>query len=213
MALLAALILPQVRVTRVDQLPLRTTDLVTWLRTRMLCLRPDAHIAVGIASARRMEDFYALGRKTVLTIYNGVPDLEPQTKSSVPPDLGRSRLRAVSVGRLDLMKGHDLLLQAIAQIEAVELVILGEGAYRPALEQMVTDLNLSQRVALPGWSHQPRQALEQFDIVVQPSRSEGFPLTVAEAMLAALPVIATQVGSIVEAIEDGKTGLRLPLTV
>lgn len=55
--LIAALTLPNSRVVRVDQLPLRTTDAISLWRTRLLCLRVDAHVAVGQASARQMEDF------------------------------------------------------------------------------------------------------------------------------------------------------------
>jgi len=59
--LVAALTLPGQGVVRVDQLPLRTTDALDLWRTRALSLRVDAHVAVGEARARRMEDFYALG--------------------------------------------------------------------------------------------------------------------------------------------------------
>ena len=80
--LTVALSLPKTRVVRVDQLPLRTTDALTLWRTRLLSLRVDAHIAVGEASARRMEDFYALGRGSVQSIPNGVPDFSGASNST-----------------------------------------------------------------------------------------------------------------------------------
>lgn len=202
--LAAALMLPQVRVVRVDQLPLRTTDLLTWLRTRFLCLRVDAHVAVGKTCGQRMEDFYALGRGTVRSIPNGVPD---RGKLAFPPPT-TDCLRVGSIGRLDAMKGHDLLLRAIAQVDRTQLVIWGEGAYRPALEQLATELGIGDRVELPGWIEHADD-LSEFDVIVQPSRSEGFPLTMVEAMLAARPMIAADVGSVSEAIIDGKTGLLI----
>ncbi|MCY7320291.1 MAG: glycosyltransferase, partial [Phormidesmis sp. CAN_BIN36] len=55
----------------------------------------------------------------------------------------------------------------------------------------------------------PRDHLAEFDVVAMPSRSEGFPLAMVEAMLAARPVITTRVGSMPEAIIDGKTGLLI----
>lgn len=202
-ALAAALMLPNTRVVRVDQLPLRTTDLIMWWRTRVLSLRVDAHVAVGEASARLMEDFYALGRHTVLSIPNGVPDLanDPQ-----PPALKPNGIRIGSVGRLDAMKGHDVLLRAIAQVDGVELAIVGEGSKRVALEKLAVELGVSDRVKLLGWLDNPRTYLPEFDIFVQPSRSEGFPLAIVEAMLAARPIVATRVGSIAEAVIDGETG-------
>ncbi|MBD2775335.1 glycosyltransferase [Iningainema tapete] len=204
--LFAALTLPNARVVRVDQLPLRTTDAVKLWRTRALSLRVDAHVAVGEASARRMEDFYALGRGTVISIPNCVP--EPPN----PPNIGgqgeppQGGITIGSVGRLDAMKGHDILIRAIAQLEGVRVVILGEGEQRVALEKLATELGVKERVFLPGWVDNPRVHLPEFDIFAMPSRSEGFPLAVVEAMLASLPVVATSVGSIPEAVKDDETG-------
>ncbi|NEQ23216.1 MAG: glycosyltransferase [Microcoleus sp. SIO2G3] len=202
--LAAALSLPNLRVVRVDQLPLRTTDAVQLWRTRALSLRVDAHVAVGVASARRMEDFYALGRHSVHSIPNGVPDVPAPRSPCVKPD---EMLVVGSVGRLDRMKAHDVLLRAIAPIDNLRAVIVGEGAERKALEQLADDLGIRDRVELRGWSDHPRSQLAEFDIFALPSRSEGFPLAIVEAMLAACPTVATRVGSIPEAVTDGKTGL------
>jgi glycosyltransferase involved in cell wall biosynthesis len=207
--LFAALTLPNARVVRVDQLPLRTTDAIKLWRTRALSLRVDAHVAVGEASARRMEDCYALGRGTVISIPNCVPDLADDGEK---PEAGRGvgseegSIVIGSVGRLDAMKGHDVLIRAIAQVEGVRVVILGEGGQRQALEKLAADLGVSDRIHLAGWTDQVRSQLPQFDIFAMPSRSEGFPLAVVEAMLAARPVVATRVGSVAEAVSDGKTG-------
>jgi glycosyltransferase involved in cell wall biosynthesis len=204
--LTAALMLPRVRVVRVDQLPLRTTDAIALWRTRAISLRVDAHVAVGQASAQRMEDFYALGRGSVLSIPNGVPDLGPPDPLPVRTD---GQLVVGSVGRLDLMKAHELLLQAIAPLQGVKLVILGEGEQRTALEKLAFNLGISDRVSLPGWVDNPRSQLSGFDVVALPSRSEGFPLAIVEAMLAARPVVATRVGSVPEAVLHGETGLLI----
>ena len=203
--LFAALTLPNVRVVRVDQLPLRTTDAIALWRTRMLSLRVDAHVAVGAASARRMEDFYALGRGTVISIPNCVPDIGAKPPS-VRPD---GDIVVGSVGRLDLMKAHDILLRAIAKVEGVRLVILGEGEQRPALEKLAVDMGVSDRIDLLGWVDDPRAYLHEFDVIALPSRSEGFPLAIVEAMLAARPVVATRVGSVSEAVTDGETGILI----
>ncbi len=199
-ALTAALMIPNTKVVRVDQLPLRTTDAIELWRTRFLALRVDAHVAVGKASAQRMEDFYALGRNSVISIPNGVPDLgEPQATTAKTMTVG-------SIGRLDAMKAHEILLKAIAKVENVNAVILGEGAERSNLEQLAIDLGIQDRVQLLGWVEDPRSYLSQFDVVAMPSRSEGFPLAMVEAMLAARPVIATRVGSMPEAVIDSVTG-------
>lgn len=203
--LAAALALPGARVVRVDQLPLRTTDLGLLLRTRMLCLRLDAQVAVGEASARRMEDFYALGRGTVRSVINGVPDVECDRVPRLPLTPGRCIIGCV--GRLDAMKGYDVLLRAIALVEGTEVAILGEGVQRQALEDLAQTLGVRDRVRFCGWVESPRAYLPQFDLFTQPSRSEGFPLAIVEAMLAARPVVATRVGSVAEAVKDNETGL------
>lgn len=205
--LFAALTLPNARVVRVDQLPLRTTHAITLWRTRTLSLRVDAHVAVGEASARRMEDFYALGRGSVISIPNCVPDLAEKPKS--PPIRPDGEILVGSVGRLDLMKAHDLLIRAIAIVKGVRVVILGEGEQRSALEKLAVDLGVSDRVDLLGWVDDPRTYLAHFDVIALPSRSEGFPLAVVEAMLAARPVVATRVGSVPEAVTEGETGLLI----
>jgi glycosyltransferase involved in cell wall biosynthesis len=107
------------------------------------------------------------------------------------------------------MKGHDILLRAVAQLDGLRVVILGEGGQRTDLEKLADELGVSDRVQLPGWVDNPRAYLPQFDIFAMPSRSEGFPLAIVEAMLAARPVVATRVGSVAEAVTDGETGLLI----
>lgn len=205
----AALALPRTRVLAVQQLPLRTVELPVWLRTRALLRRLDAHVAVGEQSCRRMEDFYALGRGTVRSIPNFVPDVPAEHRVN-----GRRRsepgFTIGSLGRLDRVKGYDLLLSAVAEIPEARLVVLGEGSERSALERQAAELGIAERVSLPGWHPEPRSALPEWDVFCLPSRSEGFPLSIVEAMLAGLPVVATRVGSVTEAVDEGRTGLLVP---
>jgi glycosyltransferase involved in cell wall biosynthesis len=204
--LAAALALPRTRVVAVQQLPLRTVALPVWLRTRALLHRLDAHVAVGEASCRRMEDFYALGRGSVVSVPNCVPDVPLPPRAARPPG---ASLVIGSLGRLDAMKGYDLLLRALARLDGLRVVIVGEGAGRPELERLARELGVAHRVELPGWADAPSRALAGFDVFCLPSRSEGFPLSIVEAMLAELPVVATRVGSVAELVADGKTGLVL----
>lgn len=202
--LAAALALPRARVVAVQQLPLRTVHLGAWLRTRALLRRLDAHVAVGEASARRMEDFYALGRGSVVSVPNCVPDVALPPRTARPPG---APLVVGSLGRLDAVKGYDLLIRALARLPGVQAVVVGEGAARPALEALARELGVVDRIALPGWSDQPSATLPTFDVFCLPSRSEGFPLSIVEAMLAELPVVATRVGSVAELVADGSSGL------
>jgi glycosyltransferase involved in cell wall biosynthesis len=71
----------------------------------------------------------------------------------------------------------------------------------------VARLDVADRVDLPGWADDPSSVLPGFDVFCLPSRSEGFPLSIVEAMLAELPVVATRVGSVGELVADDRTGL------
>jgi glycosyltransferase involved in cell wall biosynthesis len=204
--LAAALALPRTRVVAVQQLPLRAVELRTWLRTRELLRRLDAHVAVGEASARRMEDFYALGRGSVVSVPNCVPDVPLPPRS--PRAVG-APLVVGSLGRLDQVKGYDLLLHALPRVPDVRVVVVGEGTARAELGRLAGELGVADRVELPGWSDRPASTLPGFDVFCLPSRSEGFPLSIVEAMLAELPVVATRVGSVAELVADGHTGLLL----
>jgi glycosyltransferase involved in cell wall biosynthesis len=203
-ALAAALALPGTRVVAVQQLPLRTVELPVWLRTRALLHRLDAHVAVGAASARRTEDFYALGRGSVVSVPNCVPDVPLPPRPQRPGD---APLVVGSVGRLDAVKGYDVLLRALARLPGVRVVVVGDGGGRAGLQEQARRLGVADRVELPGWADRPAAALPTFDVFCLPSRSEGFPLSIVEAMLAGLPVVGTRVGSVAELVVDGGTGL------
>jgi glycosyltransferase involved in cell wall biosynthesis len=205
--LAVALALPGARVLAVQQLPLRTVELPTWLRTRALLRRLDAHVAVGRQSCRLMEDFYALGRGSLRSIPNFVPDLAPAERRPAAQRPPRNGLVIGSFGRLDRVKGYDILLSAVAALPDARLVVLGEGEERPALERQACDLGVADRVDFAGWDPEPRRRLAEWDVFCLPSRSEGFPLSIVEAMLAGLPVVATRVGSVAEAVQDQRTGL------
>jgi glycosyltransferase involved in cell wall biosynthesis len=115
-----------------------------------------------------------------------------------------------SLGRLDGVKGYDVLLRALPELPDVRAVVIGEGAARPELERLARELGVAERVELPGWSDRPAELLPGFDVFCLPSRSEGFPLSIVEAMFAARPVVATDVGSVREAVDEGRTGFVVP---
>jgi GalNAc-alpha-(1->4)-GalNAc-alpha-(1->3)-diNAcBac-PP-undecaprenol alpha-1,4-N-acetyl-D-galactosaminyltransferase len=125
------------------------------------------------------------------------------------------RLWVVAVGRLAEQKGFDLLLDAYAQSKLTEagwrLAILGEGPERDSLERKITQLGLSKSVLMPGTVGEPQAWMQHADLFVLPSRYEGFPNALLEAMSCGLAVAAFDCPSGPgEIVRHEQTGLLVP---
>jgi glycosyltransferase involved in cell wall biosynthesis len=127
-----------------------------------------------------------------------------------PQPGSNGELRLACVGRLHPpSKGQDILLEALAAAQWRDrhwrLFLYGEGPMRQSLERLAGKLGLGDRVVFAGFA-----AVEQIwaenHVLVMPSRHEGMPLAMVEAMLCARPVVATDVAGHAEIIEDGVTG-------
>ena len=118
------------------------------------------------------------------------------------------------VARLSAVKNHALLLRAVRRLTAgnppVHIVIVGDGPTRSDLEQLAQSLGLKESVTFTGTLPNRPNPHGLFDLSVLTSRSEGFPNAVVEAMAAARPVVATDVGGVRDAVTDGETGLLVP---
>jgi len=143
---------------------------------------------------------------------------QPRTNPPAQASYGRAGSRKLkvenqiivgSVGRLHYTKGYHNLIEAISYLKdlPIKLMIWGEGEEKKELEELIQKRELVGKVKLAGFEENLMKIYSQVDIYVQPSLSEGFGLTVVEAMLAARPVIVTPVGSLPELVVDGKTGL------
>jgi glycosyltransferase involved in cell wall biosynthesis len=204
-ALLAALLVPGVRAVAVEQLPYPIEGRLQLALKRWTSKRLAGHVAVGERAAREIEELVGLRHGSVRSIPNGVPDvrLERLSRPFAGPTLG-------SLGRLDRQKGFDVLLRALEQLPQASLVLVGDGPERAPLEAQASAAGLTGRVLFAGWADDPRRHLTTFDVFVLPSRFEGFPLSVVEAMLAGLPVVASAVGSMPESVREEETGLLVP---
>ena len=118
------------------------------------------------------------------------------------------------VGRLSVEKGHADFVEALGLVaqrgHLVSAVFAGDGPERPRLEARIAALGLQDSVFLPGFIDRPQQVLEETDLMVLPSHTEGLPNAALEALAMDVPVLATRVGGTPEVIEDGVTGRLVP---
>jgi glycosyltransferase involved in cell wall biosynthesis len=117
----------------------------------------------------------------------------------------------VAVGRLHKNKAFDTLLHAMTHLPDAQLWIAGEGPERPALEALIVELGLGQRVKLLGWLDDPLPAIRAADVYVVPSRHEPLGSVVLEGWMCARPMVAAASQGPSWLIEDGENGLLVPV--
>lgn len=138
-------------------------------------------------------------------IHNGVADVPPELRAR-PAD-GPPRI--VAVARFEPPKDHATLLEALARLagEAWELELVGDGPQLEAIRALAARLGIAGRVRFAGYAQDPATVLSAAQLFVLSSRSEGFPRSILEAMRAGLPVVASNVGGVGEAVIQGENGV------
>jgi glycosyltransferase involved in cell wall biosynthesis len=182
-------------------------------RARDLELRGAAHVFTPSAFLRELAISWGVRPERVSVLPNPAP--------AVPELVPREELRAglcvegpvlAFAGRLTAQKSLHVALEAVAELDDVTLLVAGEGDELGSLRARADELGLNGRVRFLG--PQPRdRVLELFraaDAAILSSAWENFPHTVVEALAAGTPVIATDVGGVREAVEDGVNGLLVP---
>ena len=118
------------------------------------------------------------------------------------------------IGRLSAEKGQANFLRAFEQVARqrpdVRALIVGDGPDRNDLQRLTQDLGLGSRVIFTGYQRDVRKYYEATSVLVVPSKSEGMPNVVLEAMVFGVPIVSTRVGGVPEIIQDGKNGLLVP---
>lgn len=126
-------------------------------------------------------------------------------------------LRILTVGRLTLEKGQDLIVPVLARLinegYNVKWYCVGEGGNREKIENLIEKLNVKDRFILLGLDTNPYSYMKQCDIYVQPSRYEACCITLAEARCLNKPIITTNFTGAKEQIRNGETGLIVNIKV
>lgn len=173
------------------------------LASRTICVcEAEARLARNVGAGRR-----------VRVVHNGIdPPAEPRADPAIAA-LGAGGPLIGVVSGLRPGKGLETMIEALALLRrrgsGARLVVAGEGGERGSLERQAAALGVAEAVHLPG-HRDPYPFLAAVDAFVLPSWAESFPYSVLEAMAVGLPIVATDVGGVGEAIEDRVSGLLAP---
>ena len=191
----------------------RRTELLWWYEVldRLLARRLDRVVAVS----QRIRDTLAtvVPPQQLELIHNGI-EIPPGVCAIAGGKSGRASLaeplRILAAGRLSYEKGFDSLLYAVADLrsegEMFEVRVAGSGPMLADLNALVAKLGLSDCVQLLGYQESLCSQFQEADLFVLPSRSEGLPLVLLEAMVRRVPVVATPVGEVPDVLEHGRLG-------
>ncbi len=192
-----------------------------WARMRLYTIldgwslrRFDAVVLVDAAMSRH-RCIRALGRAAVHVVPNGIPRRD-QVGGMAPPDedvvrFCRESFVVGGIGRLSREKGFDVLLRAIAALAPgmpdLRCLILGEGRERGSLDTLTAEMGIRDRVFFAGYREHARRLLPLLSVLAIPSRSEGLPILLLEAMREGIPIIAARVGGMPAALDAGLGGM------
>ena len=180
--------------------------------------RADAVVSVSHGVAADLVSYARLPPDLVHVIHNpivfpglfvlaGAPLSDPWYAPGEPPLI-------LGVGRLEPQKDFATLIRAVAEVNrthAVRLRILGEGAERPALERLVRECGLEDRVSLPGFVENPFAHMRRARMLVMSSVFEGFGNVLVEAMACGTPVVSTDcLSGPAEILDHGRFGRLVP---
>jgi glycosyltransferase involved in cell wall biosynthesis len=173
-----------------------------------------AHIVTVSAALKQRLVELAVPREKITVIRNGV-DLEiftPQDRLACRRALALHGPSLLMVGSLIPLKGHRLVIEALADLPEWSLVVAGEGPERAALERKVERLGLGQRVRFLGTV--PHEALPQLytaaDLLILASSQEGIANVLFEAMTCGTPVVTTAAGGCPEVVTSSDAGIVVP---
>jgi glycosyltransferase involved in cell wall biosynthesis len=181
---------------------------------RLMRRMPHAVFAVSDLVRQYCIEVDGIPPARVQTVYNGLNLADwlatEHAASATQPHI-------TTAGNIRPVKGHDVLIRAAAivlrQFPYARFTIAGdvlEPAYYAELQALIAELNLSQNFIFLGGIVNLRDHLATATIFTLPSRSEGFSNSIIEAMAAALPIVATNVGGNAEAVADGTSGYIVP---
>ena len=182
--------------------------------TRRVYRAADCFLVNSHDMARGLGNQLGLDHRRVRVIHNPIDITQIQRLARAPAPGMPERPFIVTVGRLEHQKGHDVLIKAYADSGAakeMDLVILGQGSQEAALRRQAAQMGVGDQVKFPGFATNPWAWMSRARLFVLPSRWEGFPSVVAEALACGTPALVTACDfGPAEMVEHGRSGWVVP---
>jgi len=177
----------------------------------------DEIIAVSQATKQAIIEIDGVDESKITIVPNGFDwnriRSRPEAGRAIREEFGLDHAPVLcTVGRLDRLKGHEVLLRALveAALPKARLIIVGHGPQKAFLQKMAQDLAIADRCIFTGYRSDVYDIMAASDLIVHPSLSEAHNLAIIEALHLGRPVVATAVGAAREVIIPGKTGWLVP---
>ena len=141
----------------------------------------------------------------IKAVQNGMPDIDP----TLIADASREPPQLIMVARFAQQKDHKTLIEALAELKDLQWelnLIGGDGGLLSAAKEAISHYGLEEKIHILGYRNDIDRLMADSQIFVLSSNWEGFPLTIIEAMRASMPVIASDVGGVSEAVIHNETG-------
>ena len=153
---------------------------------------------------------YELSPGNIPMIFNGIDLSRFKPKSDYTQ---HTPFTCLHIGRFSEQKNHETMLVALKQLIDeglnVKFVFLGEGDRYEQIVEMANQMNIIDYIEFAGVTGDIRPYLDKSDLFMLPSKWEGMPITLIEAMAAGMPIIAAKVGGVPDMIENGRTGILI----
>lgn len=176
--------------------------------------KADKIIAVSSAVEQKLRSFRPKYADKMMTLHNltDVEGIRAKGVEPVPEIFPEEKFNIVSCGRVSHEKGMDLAVEACAELvklghENLHWWIVGGGPAEDEVRAKIAELRMEDYVTMLGMKSNPYPYIKQADLYVQPSRFEGYPMTILEALILGQPVVSTNNSGAKEILQYGVTGV------
>lgn len=177
-------------------------------------------IAVSENQAEILRQFIPQYKNKVIAIHNltDVQGIQDKGMEAITEVFDKTKFHIVSVGRVSHEKGMDIAVKVCAKLvqdgyKNVRWWIVGAGPAMAEVREIITELHMEKYVITVGMKANPYPYIQQADLYVQPSRFEGYPMTILEALILGQVVISTDNPGASEIIHNNFTGVLCPLDI